>query len=161
MTIGLYAVTNRANNKSYVGSSSNVKLRLINHRCNINTKTFFHYQGYADDAKKYGVDTFEFKLLKETETIEEAKELETAFLEIFIDSLYNKAPNADGATGIKRNSDVYAKGAAKRLADPEFTKRLSDACKGKRTVIECPHCGLFGGGGNMTRYHFDNCKEKK
>jgi hypothetical protein len=23
---------------------------------------------------------------------------------------------------------------------------------------ECPHCGLIGGGGNMKRYHFENCK---
>ena len=23
---------------------------------------------------------------------------------------------------------------------------------------QCPHCGLIGGGGNMKRYHFDNCK---
>jgi len=26
--------------------------------------------------------------------------------------------------------------------------------------ITCPHCGISGGGGNMTRYHFDNCKHK-
>jgi hypothetical protein len=26
--------------------------------------------------------------------------------------------------------------------------------------IKCPHCGLVGRGGNMTRYHFDNCKKK-
>jgi hypothetical protein len=26
--------------------------------------------------------------------------------------------------------------------------------------VECPHCGLVGRGGNMTRYHFDNCKMK-
>lgn len=25
----------------------------------------------------------------------------------------------------------------------------------------CPHCGLIGKGGNMKRYHFDNCKNKK
>ncbi len=25
----------------------------------------------------------------------------------------------------------------------------------------CPHCGLCGGGGNMKRFHFDNCKEAK
>jgi len=25
----------------------------------------------------------------------------------------------------------------------------------------CPHCNTSGGGGNMKRYHFDNCKEKK
>lgn len=24
----------------------------------------------------------------------------------------------------------------------------------------CPHCGLSGSGGNMSRYHFDNCKQK-
>lgn len=27
-------------------------------------------------------------------------------------------------------------------------------------VKECPHCGKIGRGPNMTRYHFDNCKEK-
>jgi len=25
----------------------------------------------------------------------------------------------------------------------------------------CPHCGLIGGGGNMKRYHFNNCKSLK
>jgi hypothetical protein len=24
----------------------------------------------------------------------------------------------------------------------------------------CPHCGKKGGGGNMVRYHFENCKLK-
>jgi NUMOD3 motif len=24
----------------------------------------------------------------------------------------------------------------------------------------CPHCGIIGAGGNMLRYHFDNCKHK-
>jgi hypothetical protein len=26
--------------------------------------------------------------------------------------------------------------------------------------VECPHCGLVGRISNMTRHHFDNCKEK-
>ena len=63
--------------------------------------------------------------------------------------------------GTKRDGKPYVAGAAKRLADPEYTKRLSEACKGKREIVECPHCGLKGGGGNMRRYHFDNCKDKK
>ena len=25
----------------------------------------------------------------------------------------------------------------------------------------CPYCGLSGGGGNMKRYHFNNCKHKR
>ena len=32
---------------------------------------------------------------------------------------------------------------------------------GVRTSKICPYCNLEGAGGNMTRYHFDNCKEKK
>ena len=161
MTIGIYAVVNKHNNKAYVGSSRNVELRLIHHKSYINTGLFLHYQGYADDAKQYGVNGFEFKLLKQTDTIEEAMELETAFLECFIDDLYNKCPNADGASGVKRDSEVYAQGAAKRLQDPEYTKKLSEACKGKRALVTCPHCGLTGGGGNMRRYHMDKCKDKK
>lgn len=26
-------------------------------------------------------------------------------------------------------------------------------------IIKCPHCGESGGRSNMTRYHFDNCKD--
>jgi hypothetical protein len=29
----------------------------------------------------------------------------------------------------------------------------------KFTTRTCPHCGLIGDGPNMTRYHFENCKE--
>jgi len=161
MTIGLYAVINKVTRRAYVGSSQNIEKRLIHHRCYINTQRFFHYQAYAEDAKKYGVKNFEFKIIAKTETIEEARELETAFLDAFInDNLYNKAPNANGATGIKRNPKVYVEGAAKRLQDPNYTKRLSEACKGKRQIVVCPHCGLSGGGGNMRRYHFDKCQKK-
>lgn len=28
-------------------------------------------------------------------------------------------------------------------------------------IVVCPHCAKEGSGGNMTRYHFDNCKQKK
>jgi len=41
------------------------------------------------------------------------------------------------------------------------TKILSDACKGVRAIVTCPHCEKQGGGGNMRRYHFDKCKAKK
>ena len=39
--------------------------------------------------------------------------------------------------------------------------KMSMAKRGKtlKKVI-CPHCGLEGGGPNMTRYHFENCKYK-
>jgi group I intron endonuclease len=63
--------------------------------------------------------------------------------------------------GQTRNPEPYKLAAAKRIADPNFSLRLSAACKGKRQIVTCPHCGLAGGGGNMRRYHFDKCKDKK
>lgn len=161
MTIGLYAIVNRINGKAYIGSSNNVELRMRHHKCYINRGLFLHYQGYSEDAKQYGIGAFDFKVICATDTVEEARELETAFLGLWIGDLYNKAPNANGVTGVRRNRQTYVNAAAKRLADPSFRNKLSAACKGKRQVIECPHCGTQGGGGNMRRYHFDNCRGKK
>jgi predicted GIY-YIG superfamily endonuclease len=161
MTIGVYAVVNKVNNRAYIGSSKRVELRLINHKSYINTRNFLHYQGYEEDANIFNVADFEFKLIKATNTIEEAKELEAAFIELFLDKLYNKSPSATGASGVKRDRAKYIQGAAKRNSDPEYAKKLSDACKGKRQLVVCPTCGLSGGGGNMRRYHFDNCRNKK
>lgn len=160
MTIGVYAVRNKINGRAYIGSSKHVELRLRHHKCYINTGLFLHYQGYAEDAKKYGVDAFEFKLLAKTDTVKEAKDLEVEIINLWMPELYNKAPSANGATGIKRDKEKYVKGAAKRLADPDFRDKLSKACSGKREIIKCPHCQVSGGGGNMRRYHFGNCKAK-
>lgn len=64
------------------------------------------------------------------------------------------------ARGLKRtNLENYKRGAAKRLANPSFRDKLSQACKGKRQVVICPKCGVSGGGGNMRRYHFEKCKK--
>lgn len=39
--------------------------------------------------------------------------------------------------------------------------RLFSAIRGKKyDTVKCPHCGKEGSGGNMTRYHFDNCKAR-
>lgn len=62
----------------------------------------------------------------------------------------------------------------------ETIKKMSDAALGRKWTIEtrlkihlsrigetrtlilvtCPHCGKSGKGGNMTRYHFDNCPKR-
>jgi hypothetical protein len=157
--IGVYAVINIFNRKAYVGSSINIGKRLAQHRWSIKHKRFLNRQPYQDEAKVYGIDGFEFVVLAKTDTIEEARELETACLEcLFGDDLYNKCPNADGGTGAKRDSAAYIVGAAKRVSNPDFSKKLSAACKGKREIVTCPSCGLSGGGGNMRRYHFEKCK---
>jgi hypothetical protein len=157
--IGLYAVVNTHNHRAYIGSSQNVNRRLSLHRWAIKHGRFLNRQPYADDARKFGFGAFEFRVLAETETIEKARELETAVLECLIGpDLYNKCANADGGSGTKRDRHAYVAGAAKRVSNPEFRAKLSQACKGKREVVTCPHCGVAGGGGNMRRYHFDNCR---
>jgi dihydrofolate reductase len=58
------------------------------------------------------------------------------------------------------NPEKYIVGSKKRLSNPNFAKKHSEACKGKREIVICPHCNKSGGGGNMRRYHFDKCKLK-
>lgn len=62
---------------------------------------------------------------------------------------------------IKRNK--MAKG--KKLSESHRASigiAASIAMKGyKYKTVECPHCGKSGSGGNMTRYHFSNCKNLK
>jgi len=43
----------------------------------------------------------------------------------------------------------------------ETRRKISKAMKGRTyPTVKCPHCGKEGKGGAMTRYHFNNCKEK-
>jgi hypothetical protein len=50
----------------------------------------------------------------------------------------------------------------------EHKKKISEFNSGnaylkgyKYEIKTCPHCGISGGGGNMTRHHFDNCRSKR
>ena len=61
------------------------------------------------------------------------------------------------------------KGKKRGPASEETKAKQSAALKGKKInlgktytmkKIMCPHCGVCGAGGNMTRYHFDKCKQK-
>lgn len=192
--IGLYAIVNTTNNMAYVGSSVDIKRRTKEHKTDL-TKNKHHCQYLQNSWNKYGKDVFVIRQIATAKNLKEARELEQAFLECFIDKLYNSKTTAIGfasgdqnpskrsdwhmktvmqrlsekerkliygkTKGTKRSSEPYILAAKKRLADPNYTKKLSDACKGKRALITCPHCGLTGGGGNMRRYHMDKCKDKK
>ena len=70
-----------------------------------------------------------------------------------------------GMKGIPTGRPAWNKGIPNRrkgipLSD-EHKQNLRKP-KGKQknpaAEVECPHCGLVGRGGNMTRKHFDNCK---
>jgi hypothetical protein len=43
----------------------------------------------------------------------------------------------------------------------EHRKKLGDSKRGRiQNKLECPHCGKIGGDAAMSRWHFDNCKNK-
>lgn len=47
------------------------------------------------------------------------------------------------------------------LAKSLRSGRLFSSVRGKKYgLVKCPHCGSEGSGGNMTRYHFENCKRR-
>lgn len=47
------------------------------------------------------------------------------------------------------------------LSEKERKERMRKASAGVSKRVTCPHCGKTGGQSNMTRFHFENCKEKK
>jgi len=48
----------------------------------------------------------------------------------------------------------------KQWENQEMRDLMSRNMKGKRATVTCPFCSKTGGGGNMPRYHFNNCKSK-
>ena len=76
---GVYKITNTVTGDSYIGSSKDVKLRLASHKWPSKWNQHPNNPLYLD-MKKYGIDKFEFEILKEVE-IESLKEVEQKFIE--------------------------------------------------------------------------------
>jgi len=65
-------------------------------------------------------------------------------------SFYSKMTTEEKKVWHKKGSDASPRNTGK-LA---WNSGKTYTCKS----IECPKCGKIGGGPNMTRYHFNNCK---
>lgn len=97
--IGVYKISNNLcpEGKYYIGYSCNVKQRLQKHKstlrggkhCNIRMQRAYD---------KYGADCFDYEILQECETEEEAKNVELSYLEDLSirDKLYNLHYNSSG-----------------------------------------------------------------
>ena len=89
---GVYKITNTVTKDFYIGSSKDVKQRWACHKCHSTWKKCPDNPMYLD-MKKYGLDYFEFEILKEVE-IDRLKEAEQQFIEI-LKPTYNDR-NANG-----------------------------------------------------------------
>lgn len=73
MTSYIYTISNKLNNKTYVGKSNNTKQRFNNH---------FHSKSYIGNAlRKYGKENFVFQIIEEYKFEEEAYEAEQFFIQ--------------------------------------------------------------------------------
>lgn len=72
----VYQITNRINNKVYIGITNNYKKRWENHKCNNDPS-----MAIAKAIKKYGKDNFNFEVLYSNLTIEEAEKLEIELIQ--------------------------------------------------------------------------------
>lgn len=59
----------------------------------------------------------------------------------------------------KKKTETHKKNLAIQLI--EARKKMKSKKGVARPTQTCPHCDKVGGLGNMTRWHFDNCKDKK
>jgi group I intron endonuclease len=59
---GVYHILNLKNNKSYIGSSMDIKIRLINHKRELTTNAHSNHK-LQRAWNKYGEASFEFKVL--------------------------------------------------------------------------------------------------
>lgn len=105
--IGIYKITNRINNKIYIGQSINIKKRWKEHIYKSNLSKDISYNSILHSSmRKNGIDNFIFEILKEC-SYEELDNLETYYI-----SLYNsKYPNgyniALGGQKVKRKSSTF------------------------------------------------------
>ena len=91
MSIGIYIITNKINNKSYIGQSVNIEKRITTHfwaafKENLPSYNFHIYQA----IRKYGKENFEWHIL---ETLEEVDRVKLDELEKYYINKYNSYNN--------------------------------------------------------------------
>ena len=89
---GIYRITNTITGDFYIGSSKDIKRRLVHHKCPSKWKQCPNNPMYLD-MQKYGVDKFVFEVLAEVE-VDSLKETEQEFIET-LKPTYNNY-NANG-----------------------------------------------------------------
>lgn len=115
----IYQITNLKNNKFYIGSTNNFKIRKRKHLWDLRNNK--HVNKHLQNSyNKYGEESFEFKILVECENI---KEKEQEFLDnLDFTKSYNISRNPVGGDMIK---------TLPKEKQLEIYKKLSESMKGK------------------------------
>lgn len=93
--IGVYKITNKKNNKAYIGQSRNICVRWNEHCCGARSGKA---SPLYDDMRKWGLENFTFEILAVC-AVEDLNETEEHFVNIFKTNLpefgYNLTPDGD------------------------------------------------------------------
>lgn len=83
---GIYSITNRINNKVYIGSSKDIKNRWEKHIRDLN-KNDHHNSALQSDWIKYGQDNFKFSVIQQCDEIDlkyiELEEINNTWEELY------------------------------------------------------------------------------
>lgn len=138
---GIYKITTKTNNKSYIGSSVNLYQRLQRHKrdllnqkhCNIYLQRVFD---------KYGIDEFVYEILEQVD-INTIYIREQYYINLYDtanhDIGYNLCPVAGSRLGSRHSSSTLEKLSKARQNyqhSDETKQKISDANKGKTLTLE-------------------------
>lgn len=112
MIIGIYKITNKINNKIYIGSSINIKQRWKKHKTELNNRK--HHSKHLENAwHLYGSKNFEFSIIEETKDELTLLEKEQYYLDLYKPFLeengYNVCSFADSVIGVTRSEEERIK----------------------------------------------------
>lgn len=105
--IGIYKVTNKINNKSYIGQSKNIEQRWHTHKISPYNKNSTQYNTLFYKAiRKYGINNFSFEVLEEC-SIENLNEREIYWIAYYDTYNKNKGYNMTkgGECGVSKKYD--------------------------------------------------------
>lgn len=131
--IGIYQIVNFVNGMRYIGSSSNLKNRLCEHKRQLNKNC--HTNKFLQNASnKYGINNFKFEILlycsKEDLIFYEQRAIDA----YDFNTLYNIRIKAESNQGLKASDETRKKLSTERKTrklSSETRKKISESHKGK------------------------------
>lgn len=126
----IYSITNKVNNKKYIGCTNDYNLRIKRHKSELRGN--YHYNEHLQRAwNKYGGKLFSFQILKKINecTYEELYKEEIKYIAkygTFNGEGYNQTKGGEGLKGIKRSEETRRK-----MSKAKIGKKLTEEHKKK------------------------------
>jgi len=136
---GIYRIVNTVTNRTYIGSSSNIRKRLNTHKCKLMSGVHTN-QHLQQSWRKYGSTAFTFEPM--LDCVREAMVVkEQQFIDAYLDHdlpLYNQKPSAKSRTGFSLTKEIRDKisaGNKGKTRTAETRQRMSIAVRNRLPEI--------------------------